>query len=114
MGYIPKKLFVTSIPSFGSLSGMPIIPKLPFKTEKEYDVIVIGGGTGGISCAVEASKLGLNTALFNYVDPSPAGSSWGLGGTCLNVGCIPKKLFHRAAYLGYMRKSSVEFGWSNF
>lgn len=39
-------------------------------------------------------------ALFDYVAPSPQGSTWGLGGTCVNVGCIPKKLFHYAGLLG--------------
>ena len=72
---------------------------------------MIGGGTGGISCAVEASKLGLSTALFNYVEPSPQGTTWGLGGTCANVGCIPKKLFHRAAHLDFLHKTSIDYGW---
>ena len=62
--------------------------------DKEYDVIVIGGGTGGISFAQEARSLGMSVALFDYVSPSNQGSTWGLGGTCVNVGCIPKKLFH--------------------
>ena len=59
--------------------------------------MVIGGGTGGITAAVEARKMGFSVAMFDYVDPSPQGSKWGLGGTCVNVGCIPKKLFHIAA-----------------
>jgi thioredoxin reductase (NADPH) len=59
--------------------------------------VVIGGGTGGITAAVEARKMGLSVAMFDFVDPSPQGSKWGLGGTCVNVGCIPKKLFHIAA-----------------
>lgn len=70
---------------------------LPFDQNKEYDLVVIGGGTGGITVASEARKLGLSVALFDYVSPSPQGSTWGLGGTCVNVGCIPKKLFHIAA-----------------
>jgi pyruvate/2-oxoglutarate dehydrogenase complex dihydrolipoamide dehydrogenase (E3) component len=36
-----------------------------------YDVIVIGGGTGGLSFIAEARKLGLSVALFDYVEPSP-------------------------------------------
>lgn len=44
---------------------------LPFEKGKKYDVIVIGGGTGGLSFAMEARKLGLSVALFDYVDPSP-------------------------------------------
>lgn len=37
---------------------------------------------------------------MDYVHPSPKGTTWGLGGTCVNVGCIPKKLMHHAALLG--------------
>lgn len=44
---------------------------LPFKKDHEYDVIVIGGGTGGLSFAQEARKYKLSVALFDYVEPSP-------------------------------------------
>ena len=74
--------------------------------------MVIGGGTGGITAAVEARKMGLSVAMFDYVDPSPQGSKWGLGGTCVNVGCIPKKLFHIAAQNHENHKSANDFGWS--
>ncbi|KAA0171264.1 hypothetical protein FNF27_06383 [Cafeteria roenbergensis] len=67
---------------------------------KPYDVVVIGGGSGGIACARESASLGARVAVLDAVSPSPQGTSWGLGGTCVNVGCIPKKLMHRAARLG--------------
>lgn len=67
--------------------------------EFDFDVFVIGGGSGGIACAKEAARLGARVGLCDAVRPSPRGSSWGLGGTCVNVGCIPKKLMHRAAHL---------------
>ena len=38
--------------------------------------------------------------LFDFVKPSPQGTKWGLGGTCVNVGCVPKKLMHYAGLLG--------------
>jgi len=72
-------------------------PQLPFDTNAEYDLVIIGGGTGGLTCAQEARALGLKVAMFDHVSPSPYGSTWGLGGTCVNVGCIPKKLMHIAA-----------------
>ena len=49
--------------------------------------------------------------MFDYVDPSPQGSKWGLGGTCVNVGCIPKKLFHISAQTHENYKSASDFGW---
>ena len=63
----------------------------------DYDLVVIGGGSGGLAASKEASALGANVAVLDFVKPSPAGTSWGLGGTCVNVGCIPKKLMHNAA-----------------
>ncbi len=56
---------------------------------KNYDVVVIGGGPGGYVAAIRSGQLGLATALVDEwlgADGKPA-----LGGTCLNVGCIPSK-----------------------
>ena len=39
------------------------------------------------------------------------GTSWGLGGTCVNVGCIPKKLMHQAALLGEAITDAHKYGW---
>lgn len=79
--------------------------------DDNFDVAVIGGGSGGISFAREASRLGLQTVLFDYVKESAHKTRWGLGGTCVNVGCIPKKLFHQAAQLGDAVKNSKDYGW---
>lgn len=54
-----------------------------FSTKKQYDVTIIGGGPGGYVAAIKAAQLGLSTACIEK-----RGS---LGGTCLNVGCIPSK-----------------------
>ena len=40
------------------------------------------------------------------------GTKWGVGGTCVNVGCIPKKLFHTAARYGHILKDSHDYGWN--
>ena len=50
---------------------------------EKFDVIVIGGGPAGYVCAIRASQLGLKTACIESRDT--------LGGTCLNIGCIPSK-----------------------
>ncbi|HEY5666610.1 MAG TPA: FAD-dependent oxidoreductase, partial [Gammaproteobacteria bacterium] len=49
----------------------------------EIDLIVLGGGSGGIACARRAAEYGARVVLF---EPNP------LGGTCVNVGCVPKKV----------------------
>ncbi|XP_011551234.3 thioredoxin reductase 1, mitochondrial isoform X2 [Plutella xylostella] len=77
----------------------------------EYDLAVLGGGSGGLACAKEAVNLGAKVAVFDYVSPSPQGSKWGLGGTCVNVGCIPKKLMHQAALLGESIHEATAYGW---
>jgi len=51
--------------------------------ENNFDIIIIGGGPGGYVCAIRAAQLGLKTACVE--------SRGTLGGTCLNVGCIPSK-----------------------
>ena len=59
--------------------------------EYDYDVLIIGAGPGGYVAAIRAAQLGLKTAC--------AESRETLGGTCLNVGCIPSKaLLHGSEF----------------
>merc|ERR1712137_1360226 len=79
--------------------------------EYDYDYAVIGGGSGGLSSAKAAAAAVAKTVVFDFVEPSPHGSRWGLGGTCVNVGCIPKKIMHSAALMGEMYDDMEHFGW---
>lgn len=45
------------------------------------------------------------------MDPTPHGTRWGIGGTCVNVGCIPKKLFHYSGLLGEAFSDARSLGW---
>ena len=66
---------------------------------KQFDVVVIGAGPGGYVAAIRAAQLGLTTACIeseSYADPK---GEVRLGGTCLNVGCIPSKALLRSSEL---------------
>ncbi len=66
---------------------------------KQFDVVVIGAGPGGYVAAIRAAQLGLSTACIeseSYADPK---GEVRLGGTCLNVGCIPSKALLRSSEL---------------
>jgi len=79
--------------------------------EYDYDCVVIGGGSGGLACSKEVAKLGKKVACLDFVKPTPIGTKWGLGGTCVNVGCIPKKLCHFASLLGEGIEDAKHYGW---
>jgi dihydrolipoamide dehydrogenase len=68
-------------------------------SKKEFDVVVIGGGPGGYVAAIRASQLGFKAACAEsnpYADPKGEPR---LGGTCLNVGCIPTKALLHTSHL---------------
>jgi len=67
------------------------------------DLVVIGGGSGGVRAARTAAQRGARVAL------AEAGA---LGGTCVNLGCIPKKLYSYAAHYGEAFEESHGFGFS--
>jgi dihydrolipoamide dehydrogenase len=67
-----------------------------------YDVVVIGSGPGGYVAAVRAAQLGLKTACIEK-DKT-------VGGTCLNVGCIPSKALLHASELYFFMNEGAEFG----
>ena len=62
----------------------------------EYDVLVIGGGPGGYVAAIKSAQLGLKSACIEFDEDSDGKQK--LGGTCLNVGCIPSKSLLDSSY----------------
>jgi dihydrolipoamide dehydrogenase len=66
-----------------------------------YDVVVLGGGSGGYACALRAAQLGLSVALVEKGK---------LGGTCLHQGCIPTKALLHAAEVAEAARESGKFG----
>src|SRR3984893_816093 len=79
------------------------MPPSPSATPSSYDVVVIGSGVGGYTAAIRARQLGLKTGC---VEAAPD-----LGGTCLNVGCIPSKaLLHASELFDLARTKFAGFG----
>jgi len=74
---------------------------MPATAEDTYDVVILGGGSGGYACAFRAAELGLRVAL---VEKSK------LGGTCLHVGCIPTKALLHAAEVADTAREGEKFG----
>jgi dihydrolipoamide dehydrogenase len=68
---------------------------------QEYDLVILGGGTGGYVAAIRASQLGLKTAVVEKGK---------LGGTCLHNGCIPSKALLRSAEVYATARHAEEFG----
>ena len=68
---------------------------------EDYDLVILGGGTGGYVAAIRASQLGLKTAVVENEK---------LGGTCLHLGCIPSKALLRSAKVYRQTKEASEYG----
>lgn len=71
--------------------------------DKQYDLIVVGGGPGGYVAAIRAAQLGFKTALVEREH---------LGGVCLNWGCIPTKALLRGAEVAHTLNTAADFGFS--
>ena len=69
----------------------------------DFDLFVIGGGSGGVRAARMAAQRGVRVALAEVAE---------LGGTCVNVGCIPKKLYSYAASYADAFEEAAGYGWT--
>ncbi|NDG44952.1 MAG: FAD-dependent oxidoreductase, partial [Gammaproteobacteria bacterium] len=70
---------------------------------KDFDLLVIGGGSGGIAGARRAAQYGAKVALVE---------SGRLGGTCVNVGCVPKKIMWNAAHFADALAIADDYGFA--
>src|SRR5690606_13127546 len=68
-----------------------------------YDLITIGGGSGGLAAAQRAAEYGARVVLL---EPAP------LGGTCVNMGCVPKKIMWNAASLAHLLDDAADYGFA--
>ncbi|WP_299975768.1 glutathione-disulfide reductase [uncultured Pseudoteredinibacter sp.] len=73
------------------------------ETQFDYDFLVIGAGSGGVRASRMASGLGAKVAVIE---------DSALGGTCVNVGCVPKKLFVYGSHFSEEFEAAEGFGWS--
>ncbi len=69
---------------------------------EQYDLLVIGGGSGGLAHAQRAAEYGAKAAVIEY---GP------LGGTCVNVGCVPKKVMWNAAHHAHGFSHAADYGF---
>ena len=69
---------------------------------EQFDLITIGGGSGGLAATQRAAEYGATVAL---IEPAP------LGGTCVNVGCVPKKITFNAASLAHALDDARDYGF---
>jgi glutathione reductase (NADPH) len=72
--------------------------------QNDFDYVVIGGGSGGIASARRASELGARVALIE---------GGRMGGTCVNVGCVPKKIMYNAAEVADALDDAADYGFDS-
>jgi dihydrolipoamide dehydrogenase len=70
-------------------------------SEQNFDIVILGGGSGGYAAALRASQLGFSVALIEKDK---------LGGTCLHVGCIPTKALLHSAEVADVTRESAKYG----
>ena len=72
-------------------------------SDQAFDLIIVGGGSGGLACAQRAAEYGAKVAVIE---------SHRLGGTCVNVGCVPKKVMWNAASVALSLTDASDYGFN--
>ncbi|XP_004855473.1 glutathione reductase, mitochondrial [Heterocephalus glaber] len=129
MALLPRALSASAVPSLRRAAraapGLPLRARAPFGarcalssgmacrpepqqrppgTAASYDYLVIGGGSGGLASARRAAELGARAAVVE---------SHKLGGTCVNVGCVPKKVMWNTAVHSEFIHDHVDYGFQS-
>ena len=71
-------------------------------SDNQFDYVVLGGGSGGIASARRAAERGAKVVLFE---------NQRLGGTCVNVGCVPKKVMWNTAFVNEILHDAKDYGF---
>src|SRR3954462_1293992 len=85
----------------GPAHPAPRLAEGPALADSDFDVLILGAGSGGYACALRAAQLGLTVGLVEEGN---------LGGTCLHVGCIPTKALLHAAEVADQTREAGQFG----
>ncbi|KAK4696278.1 glutathione reductase (NADPH), partial [Phenoliferia sp. Uapishka_3] len=86
------------------MAPVPFKSSAAAKGDSHYDLVVIGGGSGGLGAARRAAQYGAKVAIIE--------ETWRLGGTCVNVGCVPKKIMWHAADLREKLHQAAAYGFT--
>ena len=101
IGLFSTEVQVTNLPA--TISKSHHYETLNMNTQN-FDLIILGGGSGGIASAVRAAKYGAKVAVIEQ--------SY-LGGTCVNLGCVPKKIMFNASFIADLHHKARDYGFSS-
>jgi hypothetical protein len=91
-----------SIPTLFVGRGVSSFAEGKTSPKTHYDLLVIGGGSGGLACAKRSAGYGASVGIIE-------GARY--GGTCVNVGCVPKKVMYNAAHVAETIHEAKNFGY---
>lgn len=100
-----SRIFRNSLPRVLSIQRHLAMAPVQDSIVKHYDYLVIGGGSGGVASARRAASYGAKVLLIE-------GQYKKLGGTCVNVGCVPKKVMWYASDMAHKKKQLKAYGLS--
>eukprot|EP00746_Dinoflagellata_sp_MGD_P165318 gnl/MRDRNA2_/MRDRNA2_94520_c0_seq1.p1 gnl/MRDRNA2_/MRDRNA2_94520_c0~~gnl/MRDRNA2_/MRDRNA2_94520_c0_seq1.p1 ORF type:complete len:523 (+),score=98.93 gnl/MRDRNA2_/MRDRNA2_94520_c0_seq1:60-1628(+) len=104
-GRVLMRSFTPHSPGRRMSPGMTMMRSFSSSSDKHFDYLVIGGGSGGVASARRATTYGKKVGLIESRGIN------GLGGTCVNEGCVPKKIMFNAAAVMEAMEAATHFGF---